>query len=178
MKTKAAMMRAFYGNVSAGLKRASKPTKQRFLSSCILPIARSRWARWTYLPSYAARLNAFQRKLISVLFGIVPHSDEPYDAFCERRHNSSSAIARDMGLWSHAWANSVVNWSEHVQREHDPMTWSKHLLEWRGPEWLDLQRLLFSRPGHSRTHTRCIAGAPATRWLDGVASAKRALRLS
>ena len=45
-----------------------------------------------------------------------PESGEPFELFCVRRHSASSAIAKKMGLWSHEWAQSVVNWFEHVAR--------------------------------------------------------------
>ena len=172
------MLRAFYGNLNAGLKRANRSSKQRFLSGCVLPIARSRWARWVYLPTVAAQLNSLQRKMVATLFNIVPAAGEPYDVFCQRRHNLAGAIARDMGLWSCEWAQSLVKWADHIERGHDKSTWSKDLLDWHGPAWLDWQRLLWSRPGRSVTHTRCFAGAPAKQWLDGLDTAKHALRLA
>jgi len=173
-ETVGSMLRAFYCNVNAGLKRANKKSKLRFLTGCVLPIARSRWARWAYMPTFAAKINSLQRKMIASLFDIVPAAGEPYDAFCQRRHNLSGAIAKDMGLWSREWAHSLVNWAAHIDRGHDELTWSKHLLEWHGPDWLDWQRLLWSKPGRSITKTRCCAGTPAKRWLDGLKSAKHA----
>ena len=98
-ETVGAMTRAFYSNVNAGLERAGKSTKKRFLSGCVLPIARSRWARWAYLPTFAAKLNSLQRKMVATLFDIVPNREEPYDAFCQRRHSDAGALAKDEGLW-------------------------------------------------------------------------------
>ena len=101
-----------------------------------------------------------------------------YPCFRLRRNNLAGAIAKDMGLWSREWAHSLVNWAAHIERGHDKLTWSKDLLEWHGPDWLDWQRLLWSRPGRSITNTRCCAGSPAKRWLDGLRSAKHALKLA
>ena len=172
-ETTAAMLRSFYGNLNAGLKRANYRCKRNFMRTCVLPIAKSRWARWAYLSTNADKLNSLQRKMISVLHGIVPRPEEAYDAFCLRRRREAHAIAKDTGLWSFEWAKSIVSWAAHVDREHDAMTWSKHLLAWHGPEWLNLQRLLWSRPGMCATNTRCMPGAPSKRWQDGLASAKQ-----
>ena len=95
----------------------------------------------------------------------------------EGRHSEAGALAKDMGLWSHEWARSLVNWAAHIERGHDSLTWSKDLLEWHGPEWIDWQRLLWSSPGRSTTNTPCCAGAPGKRWLDGLQSAKGLLRI-
>ena len=60
--------------------------------------------------------------MIATLFQIVPERHEPLDAFQERRHRQAASLARGMGLWSKEWARSVVEWSAHVERGHDKLT--------------------------------------------------------
>ena len=166
------MLRSFFANLDLGLRKASPTAKMRFLSACILPIARARWSRWPYQATYADRLDRMQRKMLSCLFGIRPREDEPIDAFQERRRQESSAMARGMGLWSSEWARSVCNWASHVDRDHDPFTWSKPLLGWRDSNWLFLRRLMNSAINESRTRTRAGRGKIHRRWADGLDIAK------
>ena len=63
--------------------------------------------------------------MIATLFQIVPERHEPYDAFQQRRHQQAAALSRQMGLWSNAWAQSVVNRAAHVDRKLRPA----HLVE-------------------------------------------------
>ena len=171
-ETMAAMVRSFYGNIDTGIRKAGKRVKQRFLAACVLPIAQARWARWPFLTTTASKLDGLQRKMLASLFNVSPSSSEPYEDFCQRRHAETAALAREMGLWSRQWAKSIVNWADHVDREHDPFTWSKDALEWRDSFWLQMQRFLHSGSSGSRTRTRCSRGTPAKRWQDGVTDAR------
>ena len=43
------MRRCFFANLAAGLRNTSeKKGRLRFLKTCVVPIAQSRWARWPY----------------------------------------------------------------------------------------------------------------------------------
>ena len=98
---------------------------------------------------------------------------ESYDAFCDRRRLESTALAKEMGLWSHQWARSVTNWSEHVKRAHDSKGWSQHAVFCHDSEWIALRRLLHHKPGRHDTSTYCCKGGPAKRWRYGVVSAQK-----
>ena len=167
------MLRAFHANMKAGLKRASVTVKLRFLDSCVLPIARSRWARWSYTKQTANKLDALQRSMIAAFIGIVPNSGEEYEAFFTRRHTETSTLALQSGLWSKHWATSIVSWSEHIERGHDERAWSPSLLQWQNSNWLLVRRYLL--PG-SATRTRVCRGRPFTRWEEGLEAAKLVTR--
>lgn len=138
-----------------------------------------RLCRTRQLTSGAVLLGSFVfPKALLMLSFCDPVHMEPFDAFCQRRHDESSALAQEMGLWSKQWATSIGSWAQHVYRAHDPLTWSKYVSSWHDSQWLDLQRILFSSRGYSRTKTRCCPGAPAKRWHDGVKSARQALASS
>ena len=73
-------------------------------------------------------------------------------------------------FWSTHWAKRVVHWSEHIAREHCPLTHlNNHLVKWRGVDWLAGKRsaLITARSFSdvdvsvtaSRTGTRANAGS-------------------
>ena len=166
------MSKSFYANLTSGLLRASKAAKFRFLTSCVRTIASSRWSRWPYTKSYAAKLDALQRKFLTALMQIKKRPDEPYDAFVQRRHITGGHLASGCGRWSRAWASSVISWNAHVQRAHDNKAWSHAFLGFQPEAWLSLQRILFSSFGESRTRTRAYVGHVQQRWDAGVELAK------
>ena len=164
----AAMSRSFYANLTAGLFRASRAAKYRFLSSCVRTIAHFRWSRWPFTKTYAAKLDGLQRKFLTALMQIRPNVGEPYDAFVQRRHITGGHLASACGRWSRAWAHSVITWDAHVRRAHDSGAWSHALLDCQPETWLDLQRWWHSALGESRTRTRAYRGHVHQRWSAGV----------
>ena len=175
-ETLGAMTRAFYANVRLGLKRGSKIKKIHVLSTCILAIARARWARWPWQKSYGDSLNKLQRQFLAVLFDVKPRPQEDIGVFQERRHAFTQHLAQEMGLWSVEWARSIVSWSDHVARYHDAGSWIPALLGWQDSVWLSIRRALFSSSGISRTRTRVFRGKPERRWEEGLAKARRVIR--
>ena len=75
-ETTSSMSKAFYANVRFGLKLCSPARKIKFLKTCILPIASSRWARWPWQKSYAQRLDKLQHQFVAVLFDVRAMPDE------------------------------------------------------------------------------------------------------
>ena len=96
-----AMLRCFYGNLDHGLRRASPKAKYRFLRTSVQSVAQFRWARWPYQVTYAKKLDGLQRKMLSILFQIVPRPEEPYDAFVQRRHAHSGPNVGDGAKLGH-----------------------------------------------------------------------------
>ena len=171
-----AMWRSFYGNLTQGLLSSSEKVKARFLNANILAVASSRWARWPYQKSYGSGLDSIQRKMLAHLLQIKPAEGEPFDAFVQRRHIICGHKASSVGRWSSKWAQGVVNWSEHVERRHDPKAWSHTALGWHDSQWLHFRRLIESSIGESRTRTRCIRGAPQRRWEEGLQLARQVVQ--
>ena len=170
-ETIGAMQRAFFGNLSRGVKHASAAAKFRFMRSSVQSIAQFRWARWPYQKSYAKRLDATQRKMLGILFDVKPNESEPYDAFVQRRHCETGRIASKCGRWSVAWAQGVIGWNDHMRRGHDPGAWSPKLLDWHDTTWLALRRLLNSSGAESRTRTRAYRGPVHKRWQESLEDA-------
>jgi hypothetical protein len=164
----AAMCRSFYANLTAGILRAPKAAKYKFVTSCVRTIASFRWSRWPFAKSYAIKLDSLQRKFLTSVMQVKPNSGEPYDAFVQRRHIIGGHLASACGRWSHAWARSVISWDAHVQRAHDDGAWSHVLRDWRSGQWLILRRLLHSALGESRTRSRTNRGRVQQRWSAGV----------
>ena len=161
-KTSASMLRCFYSNLSTGLQRASGPAKFCFLRSCVQSVAQFRWSRWPFQRSYAGRLDASKRKMLAGLLRITPHDGEPYAAFVQRRHLQSGRLATQCGRFSHAWAESLKAWNDHVTRRHDTGTWSLALLVWKDQAWLIERRVSHSSSnfwkGEFRSCTRAYRG--------------------
>ena len=116
----------------------------------------------------AHNLDACQRRFLYRLFPLQPHPHEQAPDFSNRRHRAASRITHKTGRWSDLWAQDLMKWQAHVQREHDPGAWSPQLLKWHGHEWLQLQRWLNSATGESRTNTRGFRGHVYRRWEEGL----------
>ena len=164
--SRAAMWRCFFGNYSAGLKAASFKAKMRFLSSSVSAIPSFRWSRWPYQQTYKETLDSIQRRMIGILMGWRPSSEESFEQFRQRRHTLSSRLARQHGTWSQNWIGKVRSWGKHVHRNHDAATWSFSLLRFHDDDWIQQQRLLSSAPGESRTKTRAYHGKVHRRWHE------------
>ena len=175
-ETTAAVLRAFHANARAGLKQARERVKLRFLDSCVLPIARSKWARWVSTQQIASQLDSMQPSMIAALMGIVPHCGEERDQFRARRHRKMSTLARQSGSSSTRWVVSIVSWAAHGHRGHDERCWSPHVLKWRDNSWLLLQRFMCSGMHEMLTRTRVCPGRPFTRWAQGLEVARQRVK--
>ena len=162
------MVRAFYANMTLGLRSSSKATKIRFLQTCVRSISQFRWSRWPFTPTLAKKLDACQRRFLYPLFPVRPRLHETLQEFYTRRHRATSRLANTSGKWSRSWASDLAKWHARLERGHDNYTWSLHILQWRGGFWLEVQRLLHSARGESRTKTRLSRGKPSMRWEEGL----------
>ena len=169
------MWASFYANLQPGLKNASTKAKRNFLNGCIRPIASFRWSRWPFQTTYANKLDGLQVNMAARLFDIKPRTQEDLLSFYERRGQHSRQMIDAWGRWSLQWRNHVKSWNDHVMRAHDTGAWSHKLLDWHGEAWLQERRVEASHGGMmSRTGTRAQAGRPATRWFEGLVSARAA----
>lgn len=98
----AAMCQPFYSKLTSGLLRASEAARYRVLNSCVRTVASFRSSRWHYTKSYASKLDALQRKLLTTLMQVPRLLGEPYDAFVQRRHVIGGHFATKCGRWSRA----------------------------------------------------------------------------
>ena len=146
--------------------------KLRFLNTCVCTVARFRWSRWPYTKVLADRLDSIQRRCIYSLFPLrrLPH--EELTDFFSRRHRTAARNLGPTGKWSRLWESDLINCKAHVDRKHDPDSWSPHLLSWMGHHWLSLRRLWHSAFGESRTNTRIFRGHVHRRWEEGLKIAK------
>ncbi|CAK0828366.1 unnamed protein product, partial [Prorocentrum cordatum] len=147
----AAMLRAFFGNLDRGLRRANEGAKLRFLTSGVLSIVKYRFSRWPYQRTYASSLDRLQRKLLAITFDIRPVPNEDWGAIVLRRRTIAQSLAARTGRWSQAWAKAQASWdAAHVRRGHDVQAWAPRVLGYRGAEWLSWQRLITPRGQESR----------------------------
>ena len=167
----------FFAGVRPGLDKAPLKHSTRMVNTCVKSVASWKWARWPYQRTYAKRLDGLQRHLIGTFLSVPPCPFESSEQYFQRRSTACDRVARTSSLWSIAWARSVVNWREHVERAHDPGAWSQSILNWHDIAWLQEQRVANSTgTASNRTRTRSYQGRPATRWEQGAHDASRALR--
>ena len=128
----AAMLRAFFGNLDKGLRRANEGAKLRFLTSGVLSIAKYRFSRWPYQRTYASSLDRLQRELLAITFDIRPAPNEDWGAFALRRRTIAQSLATQAGRWSQARAKAQVSRDARVRRGHDAQAWAPRALGYRG----------------------------------------------
>ena len=142
--------------------------KMRFLNSSVSSIAAFRWARWPYQETYKSALDSSHRHMISILMGWRPALHENFDQFVLRRRAQANCLALRHGTWSKRWALSLQSWKAHIDRNHDPSTWSSTLLNFHDHNWLQERRLLASSGNESRTNTRACRMKIHRRWHEGL----------
>ena len=135
-------------------------SKRALLSRATLPVFAYRAARWPPSTAVISYVDRFQRRIIASCLAVQPRPDEPAVDYFRRRNATISAHLPPACRWSRVWCGKVVAWDDHINRGHDPMSWSRDLLHAAAPR------------GVSRAH----AGRPTTRWQEGVATATRILR--
>ena len=163
---------ALFANLQPALLKSPLPVRLRFMQQCLRPIGKFKWTRWPYHTAYAARLDGIQSYMVSKMLDMKPARGEASADFFLRRRRESSRIARNSGKWSRDWAKSNRDWQAHIERNHDPGTWSKPLCDWKGHSWLAGRRVASSKAdARSRTESRARSGRPCQRWADGVAAA-------
>ena len=123
--------------------------------------------------TYAAKLDGVQDHMLARLLQVRRLPGEDVDRYYCRRRQLCRQLAAQTGKWSTEWAQASCLWGSHVQRGHDPGSWSTPIYQWHGRDWLQAQRLRASRAG--RLGTRSISGRPAVRWFEGLEAAKQRL---
>ena len=170
-KAKVSMWATFWRNFRPSLRWASKAVKLRFPQASVSSIARFKWSRWPWQPTYAKRLDQIQTHMIAMLFPSDMKPFETKDAFFTRRALLAGRIATECGRWSKCWAISVKRWHDHWVRAHDRGSWWSFIYIHRYSEWL-LGRALNRRKGeHNRTNARAIRAKATRRYFEGHADA-------
>ena len=134
--------------------------KMTLLSRATLPVFAYRAARWPPSAAVISYVDRFERRKVASCLATPPRPDEPLIDFYRRRNATVTANLPASKKWSRVWCRKVVEWDDHLNRGHDPMSWSRDLLQAAAP----------------RDVHRAHAGRPTTRWREGVAAAKRVLR--
>ena len=172
-----ALWGSLWGNCSDGLRMASDKAQCRFMRTSLQPVAGFRWSRWPWQHAYAQRLDAVQRHMIGCIRPVKPARGEDMASYVKRRSVACGRLAIEWGRWSRLWAKDNVAWEAHILRAHDPKNWCLPLRQWHGEDWLQQQRFDNSFASHwGRTRTRSHPGHPATRWHEGIRSAKVSMK--
>ena len=167
--TCARMWGGFFKNLRPSLLMSPPKHRCHYLQSCVRPVGAFRWSRWPFQSSYAARLDGMQNHMLARLLQTNRLPGEDTDCYFRRRRAICRRLSAKIGRWSDSWARAVCTWVGHVQRGHDPGSWTAPLYSWHAAEWLQLQRVA-SWPGSSssRLGTRAGPGRPATRYFEGA----------
>ena len=106
----------------------------------------------------------------------LPNKTPPPWAVGLKGHSFVTPPASQTGRWSDSWRSALVLWNGHVQRAHDPGSWSGPVAEWHDLYWLLEQRVANSSQGSfASTRTRAVRGPPSKRWAEGYDVLERKL---
>ena len=176
-ETSAKLWGSFYANLQPSLLNSPLACRLQFLKTCVRPVASFRWSRWPFQPTYAKKLDGIQNHMTARLLQVKQRPGEDFDIYFSRRRRLCAEISGEHGKWSTSWAQSCLAWEAHVRRGNDPNSWSKPIYEWHGSSWIHAQRVRHARGGATnRTGARSGPGRPATRYYEGVAHAREALK--
>ena len=160
----AAAWRAFWGNLGCKeMRNQSEVNKIMTMCRAILPHIRWRCSRWPFCASFAARLDAIQRRMLRMCCPFRPLPYEELNVFFRRKSRYiNSLILNFCCPWSAVWAARVVDWNAHLRRHtDDPFYLPSVLIKWHGRDWLIQQRSQFVQ---SAAHAwSVLAGRTGTR---------------
>ena len=145
------------------------PVKARLalLTRSVHPILGFRWARWPFTVSRADLLDSVQKRMVGIILGIRMLPDEAFEAFYRRRGNETAALVKKFGCWSRMWANALIGWADHLERDRNAHTWAAKLSKVRPLEELPLRRTHFGRP-----QTGASSGFIRRRWWESLEPAR------
>ena len=170
--TKRQMWAAFWRNVStAETKKFALRIRIAQMVRTVQPILVYRLTRYPFTITMAENLDRLQRKMISIAMGLRKGVDEEPAHFIRRRGREAAVFQRDMGKWSRLWANLVVGWSGHVERNTSKRSWSSKILHIR-----DNAELAWRRADMGRPFTRSKLGFIYRRWWESVEHARSFLQ--
>ena len=166
---------AFFANYGPGLLKCSLWRRMLFLQSNVLSVFKYKFSRWPWSKTIAGKLDACQTHMIALLNPLPRRTGEDQDYF-NRRILAAGRLATSSGRWSHHWASALCSWEAHVNRAHDPKSWSKAVYSYRGASWLQQRRAAFSSGQTSRTNTRSLHACVAARFEESLVTARETPR--
>ena len=93
---------------------------------------------------------------------------ESSESFMHRKNRAITALISKTHRWSNVWAQRVIAWNDHVNRNTSGSCWSAKLVTTRSPEELEYRRCR----NHQRPDVRCISGFSAVRWYESLSVAR------
>ena len=158
---------AFWRNVSTrDTKKFAANLRLAQIKRIVQPVVVYRVTRYPFTASLATSLDCLQKKMIAIAMGIRKDDIEDASCFIRRRGRLAAVQQRKMGMWSRLYANLVVNWASHVERDTSKRTWAKRIVHIRSNAELAWRRADMGRP-----FTRLQPGFTCRRWWEGVDTA-------
>ena len=105
--------------------------------------------------------------MIALCLGLRLEQDEAVETFVRRRGRAAGREQAKLGRWSTLWANAVIGWDNHLQRDRNSKTWSSPLRLLSTPADLQQRQCVLGRP-----QTGAQSGFIRTRWFEAVEAAK------
>ena len=106
--------------------------------------------------------------MFQIALGLKPTPDESWSCFVRRRHKRVGEYLPSKKLWSAVWAQRVVNWQHHIDRNTNNACWSARLSNFRSPEELADRRVASAQ---NRPQVRIAPGFTSKRWSESVSDA-------
>ena len=167
--TIAAAWRAFWANVGKPCFRSfSVSLKVSRILTLVQPIITFRMSRWPWTQTKAKHLDTIQKRMFQIALGLKPTPDESWSCSVRRRHTRVGEYLPSKKLWSAVWAQRVVNWQQHIDRNTNNACWSARLSNFRSPEELADRRVASSQ---NRPQVRIAPGFTSKRWSESVSDA-------
>ena len=161
---------AFWKNIGRPIfKQFSVSLKMKRLQFVVLPILAFRFTRWPFTLARGRRLDACQRKMVSIILNCKMIAGETPAQFVKRRQRLVSELI-GFRTWSKLWAKRVVSWQDHLNRNTSNACWAAGLLVYRSPDDLAARR---RDSCTGRPHTRAVSGYCSARWCESVVLAKQ-----
>ena len=112
-------------------------------------------------------MDATQRRMIAIVLNLRKDPDDTPEVYARRRGRLAAKTQTEMGIWSHKWANCIVNWDEHLHGPRNASSWACKLLTLMPPEELARRRADTGRP-----QCRAQAGWVCRRWYESIVFAQ------
>ena len=112
---------AFWSNCRCrGWKKLGIKRQMALLARSVEPFIRW-YLRIVPATSYKMRkLDALQRRMVSIIIQVFRYPQETWKSFCSRRSRAAASfIKQHSHWWSHGWAVGNLKWLQHLERDFD-----------------------------------------------------------
>ena len=167
--------RSFWGNVGKPVfKKFGMSIRLARIKRLVFPVVSYRFVRWPFSRTRAARLDKIQTEMTAIVLGIRKLEGETPQAYAHRRNKEVRSAIPFLDRWSTVWAQRILSWYQHVDRNTMSACWVSNIWHVKTPEDLEKRR----RDNSSRRPSvRCVPGWGALRWTESISSAENHIEM-